>query len=404
MGQILAKVQNNANVRFLIQGGDQVYNDAIEIACLKDLERNTAEDGDRVIKRIIENYQHYYSPPSYRKVLARIPSVAMLDDHDITDGWGGRPDGFTVDGKFKDNWSWYLQHTYEAFKEYQASKNPLHRISEGAESTFLDFGNNQLYLLDLRREKNIKQTEAPLISKKHSDLILSSLDQIPKAISSVFILTPVVAVRIKPELENTAIKFADSSYRLHEDINGRIEKVKTDTAAAVNEKDRGSSFAELLLLQGIKFATELAGNYNLGDDMSDGLSSPQNLPFLIALLTKVDEIQRKHGVNCCILSGDIHAGGVSEIICSRGNGIRKVISQVVSSPISSTPMMKPVKNSTTTEGEIPIGESSESGDDLKLVFRNLFYRSARNFCVITPNMKVDFSFERLTDPVTYVFP
>ena len=168
--KVLTTVQKNANVKFLIQGGDQVYNDAIEVTCLKRLEKNASDDVDWVIKSIIENYQHYYSPPSYRKVLARIPSVAMLDDHDITDGWGGRPEGFIVGDKFKDNWLSYLQHTYDAFKEYQTSKNPLHRISEGVESTFLDFGKNRLYLLDLRREKNIKQAEAPLISEKHREL------------------------------------------------------------------------------------------------------------------------------------------------------------------------------------------------------------------------------------------
>src|SRR5690606_28805611 len=74
------------NIKLLIQGGDQVYHDDIEKTCLSLLSSETIDE-DAITAEVVRIYQHFYGPSHYRKILARIPSVAMLDDHDITDGW-----------------------------------------------------------------------------------------------------------------------------------------------------------------------------------------------------------------------------------------------------------------------------------------------------------------------------
>jgi len=150
-------------IKLLVQGGDQVYHDDIEADCLQKL-KATIADEEGVQDNIIKNYQHYYSDLNYRKIMANVPSVAMLDDHDITDGWGGRPESFK-DNNIKPEWQNYFDIAYDAFKAYQTVKNPKIRLYKGVETTYLDFGENRIYLLDLRKEKNIKNKDFPLTKR-----------------------------------------------------------------------------------------------------------------------------------------------------------------------------------------------------------------------------------------------
>jgi hypothetical protein len=235
--------------------------------------------------------------------------------------------------------------------------------------------------------------------------VLASLDQLPSSTSTVYVLTPVVAVRIKPAIEEMAIEASRLSYASNLDLDAKIEETRASRDSTIDRVGKLKANAILLMWQSLKAATEIGGNAHLSDDLSDSLSSKQNLPVLVALLTKLCEIQRKHGIRCCVLSGDIHTGGVSEILCRTKGENEIVIPQVVSSPIASEPMMKSLKDTTSTEGEFFLTPSTENlaDDAVQLVARNLFYRSDRNFCVITPHREADFYFERQNTPIRYTF-
>ena len=199
--RLAQQISQDARIKLVIQGGDQVYHDSIETECLTTLQsadgNNSATSAadESVARAIIRNYQHFYGHPAYRKIMASVPSVAMLDDHDITDGWGGRQDSFDDSGSLLPQWQRYFDLTYDAFKAYQALKNPPFRIHSGSESTYLDFGQNRLFLLDLRREKNVKNLDEPLVSRAHEAELLKLIETTPAHIAKVFVLSPVVPVR-----------------------------------------------------------------------------------------------------------------------------------------------------------------------------------------------------------------
>lgn len=191
--RLLSRIEGDGSVKLLIQGGDQVYHDSIEEACLADLRANPP-DTQRVGERIVLNYQHFFGYLPYRKILARLPSVAMLDDHDITDGWGGREEIFTTEGALNTEWAEFLRFTYDAFSAYQSIRNPA-PISPGIATTYLDFGPNRLVLLDMRREKNVKLLEEPLITRGQLTDLLAEIRNTPEEIAKLFVLSPVVPVR-----------------------------------------------------------------------------------------------------------------------------------------------------------------------------------------------------------------
>ena len=106
--RLLSIVEKDQHIKLIIQGGDQVYNDIVEqihlhpIDHARDSKMSLAPmppNWEKVEKDIGENYCRFYGHPAYRRILARIPSVAMWDDHDITDGWGGRFESYKEDDK-----------------------------------------------------------------------------------------------------------------------------------------------------------------------------------------------------------------------------------------------------------------------------------------------------------------
>lgn len=369
-------VKENMDIRFIIQGGDQIYNDRIEYL-INDLkgEEASSESVQTLTDEIIKNYQDYYSNLDYRQLMARIPSVAMLDDHDITDGWGGRPESFAEGNTYKKEWFRFFELTYRAFKAYQSIKNP-EPITKTAATTYLDLGNNRFYLLDLRAEKNVK-SDRPLVSEQHEHDLFESLNNIPNDIDNVFVLCPVVPCRINPDTEKL---FAGLSQLL----------IATRTALH-NADDFNGKALILSLIKKIPLV-------NLYDDLTDSLSSEENIHFLRKLLNSGYEIMHQ-GKKFILLSGDIHTGGLSELYLEKNN-TGYCVPQIVSSPIGYEPMKKAVKDSTTEEMELDYSE----GNDFKITGRNIFYRSDRNFAVITPSRLtsangIEFYFEHLAKPI-----
>lgn len=378
------RIADYADIKLIVQGGDQVYNDRIEELYIKKLEKQV-EDLVFITEfrqQIIRNYQDFYSDLNYRKILARIPSVAMLDDHDITDGWGGRDEIFDKKdtAKITPHWAKFFEITYEAFKAFQACKNPKvpHPFSDKAATTYLDMGNNRLFLMDYRSEKNFFQKR--LISEDHENKILKTIRETSKRI---FILSPVVPARIDPQFEEGLGWFTSSARLLNKVLQETLDKRKTK----IKKWKWWTKVLEFLFLAS-------AGVGAFADDIYDSLSATTNKPYFLRLMKASYDAMRSYSNEVVVLSGDIHTGGLSEIFVSD-----KVIPQIVSSPIGYEPMNKVVKGVTTTESERTV-----DGGDVTITFRNIFFRSKRNFAIITPGRLhetdgVEFHFENLTQPI-----
>jgi len=364
-------VLDRNRVKLLIQGGDQVYNDEIEAKSLRLLKKGSEEAKNTVRDLIIENYQRFYSNPAYRRILAQIPSLAMLDDHDITDGWGGRTRSFDRYGEFRPEWQEFFNLAYGAFIDYQAAKNPP-VLCNGVATTYLDAGPNRFYLLDLRKQKNL--AKGRVVRREHLDAILTSLDELPDHVRNVFMLFPVTPVRMDGDTERIIMQLAGVPYAVH-----KLSITSTSFLARFLAYWRR-------LFKRIAHANPLA---TLIDDITDALTYESNKPFMVELVKKLALLTEQRHI--LILSGDIHNGGVSEI--SVGD---ITIPQIVSSPIAHTPMAKELKDLITYEGDYTIADG--------ITARNVFYRSDRNFVIFEPDGDtVDFYFESLRAPIRWIW-
>lgn len=137
---------------------------------------------------------------------------------------------------------------------------------------------------------------------------------------------------------------------------------------------------------------ELAG---LDDDVRDAWSAEANAEELKFLIEQMREARQRNVGKQVLLCGDIHTGGLSEVTIPESD---LLIPQITSSPMSYVTMPHLVEKLTSATGIIPLKHDKET----LCLAGNIFYRSERNFVIITAShgeMRTDFYFEDLTHPV-----
>lgn len=302
--------QNAAEKRgtkLTILGGDQYYQDDVEAAWISKLNDEFFKKNYADFKTAsLANALTYMCHPSYRKLMASVPSVAMLDDHDITDGAGGRSK-FFVGQEFTTEWKNYASVQKEIFELLQASRNPTPVLvkKDSAFSFILDLGESALVAFDMRTEKN---SEKKLLMERDSqDSLFAAIKALPH--KNVFILLPVVPLR------NSA----------------KFEKIENFVIACATLVARTNLFN---WSPKIKHAIEYVADCS--DDLNDGLNSECNVEFLSDLF-KVMAYGADKGVNYAFFSGDIHTGGVVDLRIEY-NKVRFSVPLLISSPIGYEPM------------------------------------------------------------------
>ena len=294
--------------KLLVLGGDQYYQDEVEKKWLRKLSHTFFKKNYKDFKKdSLKNALSHMSNISYRKVMARTPSVAMLDDHDITDGAGGRLKHFKGE-EFTDKWNNFASVQRELFKLLQASRNPspIVKRDNSAFSFILDLGNSALVAADLRTEKNLKKRQ--LMESSSEEAFFSAIREVKS--KNVMILLPVVPLRNSLKQEAILIPLSRGSMALSEVVPNvwGLKKIKS----------------------ALKF---FGGMY---DDVTDALSSEFNKGFLARLFREMGE-GNKRGVNYTLLSGDIHTGGSVELVVKTSDNFFPV-PLLVSSPIGYQPM------------------------------------------------------------------
>lgn len=295
--------------RLIVNGGDQYYQDSIETKWLNELsEENFPKVHDDFKRASLRNALEHMDHPAYRKLMAQIPSMAMLDDHDITDGAGGRSKHFIGDN-FTPEYRNFASVQIELFELIQASRNPVPILKSRNTgfSCILDLGDSALVALDLRTQKNCKKKQ--LMEPDTEKAVLTAIEKLPH--KNVMVLIPVVPFRNARSLEDELLKLA-----------------RTFEGIAANYFPENKAGAKLKA--GLEYVA------NLEDDLLDALSSEDNIDFLARFLKTLGKGARK-GVHYTVLSGDIHTGGTVEARVAI-DGFSFKLSIVVSSPIGYQPM------------------------------------------------------------------
>jgi len=196
----------NSKIEFGILGGDQVYMDDTFNDKIENFESHVS-DAPTLIR---ETYYKYWSAPAYQRVLNRIPTVLMWDDHDLIDGFGSRPDAYTQSGKWKDSWLLYKTYLKEAFFAFQAIRNPGTTSITDNFSNRLDHPKASVVSIDLRSERDI---ESKLLLSKTAKSNVENLISSRKS-DNLFLLTPVTMARIAGTIANAIGQVSNALWHL----------------------------------------------------------------------------------------------------------------------------------------------------------------------------------------------
>ena len=100
MWRRLCALHRERPFHLLLQGGDQIYADEAtrahplstdwprDVAGLSLDALQLASLYDALLEAFVNRYVATFSQPEYAWIAARVPTLAMWDDHDICDGWG----------------------------------------------------------------------------------------------------------------------------------------------------------------------------------------------------------------------------------------------------------------------------------------------------------------------------
>jgi hypothetical protein len=331
--QLPTIMKENANVRFAILAGDQIYADDVEAQVLAE------RDPLRRKHLYLTIYKKFWDNVHYRRVLCRLPAILMWDDHDITDGWGSREDSFQEDRpqEFTLEWKDLFETAREMFTLMQASRNPpplFNGYSSGFDTCFR-IGKAGFVIADLRSNRNVRfkiddkgNYEGRIWLPEQRQAIRNWVEANKEHIDTLFFVSSVVFSHGAPQVETWIM---DVWFRVLNFVKwvqklGRFKKL-------------------------VAFFNSKIGD--LRDDINDSWGVPVNakeadrvLDFFFDLENPRDAGKR---LNVVILSGDIHTPGYSTIYSSAEKDNQKralpegeregraVIPHIVATPVAYEP-------------------------------------------------------------------
>jgi hypothetical protein len=290
----MAAQHESAPFSLLLLGGDQVYADSMweNVASMQAWSELSWNEGNAAtaspgMKSDLQNfyfelYTKRWSQPEVAYMLARVPSIAMWDDHDIIDGWGSYPKERQRSSVYQEA-IWpaarqafrTFQHQLAAGEEHPASLAPGNGFSVGhiLESV-------AVVALDMRSERTKEQVLSPV----HWEAV----------------------------------------YRWIEGLDGPKHLILMSSIPVVYP-----GFDTLERLLGI-----FPGYQDLEDDLADHWSSRPHKGERLRLIHRLLAIAEKKRIRPTIVSGDVHVAALGYVESRRAEaGSGAVINQLISSGI-----------------------------------------------------------------------
>ncbi|MFP5386747.1 MAG: alkaline phosphatase D family protein, partial [Bacteriovoracia bacterium] len=206
-----SKLKDYSKCRLGILGGDQVYMDD---TFQEDISKFDVSNPELMNLKIYNTYYSYWSNPSYRRIMARIPCLLMWDDHDLIDGWGSREEAHNK--KLKPKWNEYGKFLSKAFRDMQSCRN-----NSSSNEKFFSFaktlGKSAFLSLDLRSERNFdpKTGKAEMISSQHKKFLEDEIKKaVSKGIKRLFIISPVTVARMSGPTEHILASISNVLWKI----------------------------------------------------------------------------------------------------------------------------------------------------------------------------------------------
>lgn len=172
-------LENQRGISFLLMLGDQIYADLDQLNGLGHI-AVTPDDYRRV-------YQHVWSNPHHRTLLAQMPTFMILDDHEVDNDWHFNDRGLTqpdisfinrflrwLKGKPKDEQVLSPARMNAALQvnwEHQAIHAPTGLSPRGPLACEFEYGKAAFFVMDTRTQRFINGAERQLLGAKQWNML-----------------------------------------------------------------------------------------------------------------------------------------------------------------------------------------------------------------------------------------
>ena len=300
-----------APYNLLMLGGDQVYADSMweTVPSLMTWNSKGWEAGNKakLTATMIADLESFYfnlylenwSHPEVAAMMARVPSIAMWDDHDLIDGWGSYPPERQNCPVYRGIWS-AASKAFAVFQQHimpgvdqrpdSISSAPadwwLADVTQGERTGSFSFGyrigDMAIVAADMRSQRT---AEGRVISREHWDEIYQWIDRLEG---------------VKHLLFMSSIPVVYPGFDLIERALGLIP-----------------------------------GHQDLEDDLRDHWNSPPHKAERVRLIHRLLKISETKGIRTTLVSGDVHVGalGLIESTQKSSDGMSSVVVQLISSGI-----------------------------------------------------------------------
>lgn len=372
----------------VVGGGDQIYNDKLTqepemqewVKCTDSKKRMamplTQEMSDCIDRYLFNHYCEWFGSGTFSKVIASVPMMNMLDDHDLIDGFGTYPDDLMMAHVFNaigtQGYFWYL--IFQQFmkmevdgKDDSQGKHSHLSVIIGPKGPYIPFPNQSflaymgpkqwLLMIDCRAERKVDQ----VCTKEAYDKIFSRVQSdIPAGTEHLVILLGV-------PLAYPRMVFL--------------------------ERALSSPFNPLIMLaKGIKpgFANSFNGQVELLDDLNDHWCAAGHKKERNALVCRVQEAALAKHLRVSWMSGDVHCASVSCFYGYRAHDPAldpKFSLAVVTSAIVNAAPPPPVINLLNKLGKKKHRSLFYAGTKETMVElfdgKDKYVRGSRNWCAVT---------------------
>ena len=322
----LSEFIENAQPRFLLLTGDQVYLDDDNPNLFKEHLDSSAKVRR---KAFAERYQQCWSRDAVRRVLARIPTYMMWDDHEIRDGWGSGPgDSDTLAMRFPQGANIHAQFTevfedardvYWHFQRCHAPNPPPPplRGSKRAMPFAFRCGRLVVVMTDPRGDRDMWRDNQPVLGAEQWAFIDSVVDGLAPEVEQLVMVTASPIASMDPNGQSQRLigrRTDDIDLFRRGDRDGLLNLPSDESLPALTQAILGSN---LSAITGRPFNM---GSFKLSKilDARDQWGHSLNRTEQLRLIRRVGEARVSNRIasnprSVLFVSGDIHVGALFEI-------------------------------------------------------------------------------------------
>ena len=338
----LAEFVENSKPRFLLLSGDQVYLDD-DSPNLFDLHLESKPELRR--QAIAERYQQNWSRQPVRRVLSRVPTYMLWDDHEIRDGWGSSAgDSRTLVERFPagrgifTKFNAFFDDARDVYWHFQRCRAPLpgdvpdpgipNYISApplAGERRAMPYafrcGRMVVLLVDSRGDRDLWRKQFPSLGAEQWTFIDAVKSGLAADVEQFVLVTAAPIASLDPEGQSQTLvggRTDDIELFKRGDLEGLLSLPGDDDVGALAQAAVGSNLSAITGRQ-----------FNIGPfkqskiyDARDQWGHPLNRDEQLRLIRTVGEARTANRANSnprevLFVSGDIHAGALFEITSTK---------------------------------------------------------------------------------------